>query len=383
MSFLEFLNKPMFYKKIDFDRMPRAYEIVKNKLNLTKIIHIIGTNGKGSTGRFLAQILMQNGKKVGHYTSPHIFNFNERFWLNGKDATNDELEMAHNKISQILPQEVLHSLTYFEWATFLAAFLFEDCDEVIFEAGMGGEFDATNVFAKKMTIFTPIGLDHMENLGANIEEISATKFRAMSDFVVISDEMNDKSLEVARKIAKENKTKLKFAREFLNIDDLKSIKNYSQNYNLPEFLNSNLTLAFASAKALSQSPNLDTLSSLKIRARCEKIAKNITIDVGHNELGARAILREFEGKKVNLIYNSFLNKDYEKILEILKPVIKKIEILDYKCDERELVGEKILPLAQKFGIEISKFEKINDDEEYLVFGSFLLVENFLRHHFEK
>ncbi|WXG60031.1 hypothetical protein VB002_14325 [Campylobacter concisus] len=91
MSLAKFLDgKPLYYKEIDYGRIIRAYDTIKGHLKPFKIIHIIGTNGKGSTGRFLAQILSQKGAKVGHYTSPHIFKFNERFWLNG-DVASDEI----------------------------------------------------------------------------------------------------------------------------------------------------------------------------------------------------------------------------------------------------------------------------------------------------
>jgi len=126
MDVFEFLErKPLFYKKIDLNRMPNAYKLIKDKLNLTPIVHIVGTNGKGSTGRFLAHTLLKRGFSVGHYTSPHILKFNERIWINGRDISDDELQKVHLKLQKLLPKDVSETLSYFEYTTLLAAFAFE------------------------------------------------------------------------------------------------------------------------------------------------------------------------------------------------------------------------------------------------------------------
>ena len=96
MSVNEFLEKkPLFYKEIDIFRMPRAYSLIKDKIKIPPVIHIVGTNGKGSTGRFLAHTLLKRGYSVGHYTSPHILKFNERIWINGSDISDENLEKIH------------------------------------------------------------------------------------------------------------------------------------------------------------------------------------------------------------------------------------------------------------------------------------------------
>jgi len=84
-------EKPLYYEKIDYARMPRIYESIKSHFKIPKIIHLIGTNGKGTTGRFLATALHSLGFSTGHYTSPHILKFNERVWLNGRDVSSEIL----------------------------------------------------------------------------------------------------------------------------------------------------------------------------------------------------------------------------------------------------------------------------------------------------
>ena len=395
MSLAKFLDgKPLYYKEIDYGRIIRAYDTIKGCLKPFKIIHIIGTNGKGSTGRFLAQILSQNGAKVGHYTSPHIFKFNERFWLNGEVASDEILEVAHERLQALLSDEYKIKTSYFEYMTLLSAVLFEGCDYFVCEAGMGGVLDATNVFEKELSIFTPIGFDHTAILGNSLEEISRTKFEAMGKRAILNDEMNEISVAIAKEIASEKNAVLSFPREILTKENLNEITNYADKFNLPEFLRSNLTLAYAAAKILDSSIDIKKLGSLSLRGRCEKIDSNLYVDVGHNELGAKAVAKkfssyEFNGKKITLVYNSFLDKDFKAVLAALKPVVESVLLYHYHCEGRELGGELINKALNELEISHREFEPsdMNDIKEakngkiYLAFGSFHLAEAFLKEYY--
>ena len=116
MQLIDFLNsKPIFYKKIDYKYINRSFEIVKSHIHLPKkIIHIVGTNGKGSTGRFLAHYLCKSGYDTLHYSSPHILKFNERIWINGNNSKDKKLNQAHKRLQKILPNKLIRRLSYFE-----------------------------------------------------------------------------------------------------------------------------------------------------------------------------------------------------------------------------------------------------------------------------
>ena len=373
--FLE--NKPLFYKEINRARMPNAFKFVQGAFKIPKIIHLIGTNGKGSTGRFLAQMLAR-GHSVGHYTSPHIFEFRERFWMNGAVASADALETAHEKLIKILPPEVARALSYFEYATMLCATLFEGCDFFVCEAGVGGEFDATNVFDKRLSLFTPIGFDHTALLGDTLERIATTKFNAMADTALMNDDINELCASIARKIAAKKGATLKFASENLSDDDKNEIKIYAQKFGLPEFLRSNLTLSSSAFKELGFSLNLSNLGALDLNGRCEQISQNVTIDVGHNEMAAQALVKRFEGKKLNLIFNAFADKDIKAVLKAIKPIVKKTYIIEYEAPGRELATAQVKEVLQELDMEFADFTDMRADEEYLAFGSFYLVEAFLK-----
>ncbi len=197
--FLE--DKPLYYKEIDHERVHIAYGLLKPHIRHPRTLHVVGTNGKGSTGRMVAYLAYKSGLEVGHFSSPHILKFNERIWLNGSDSSDAVLESAHQKLFTILGKEMSESLSYFEYTTLLALIVFENCDLMVLEAGLGGEFDATNVCDKALSIITPIGLDHQAFLGESIEEIAGTKIRSIQKQVLLAPQSYDEVVEVAKHIA--------------------------------------------------------------------------------------------------------------------------------------------------------------------------------------
>ncbi|WP_442862187.1 Mur ligase family protein [Campylobacter sp. B0100352/1] len=373
-------KKSLCYDRIDRFLMFRMYEKCKNQLLLKPVIQIIGTNGKGSTGRFLAQLLENVGYSVGHYTSPHIFDFKERFYKNKDIVSDEELEQAHEQLEKIF-KEALNKLSYFEYATFLAAVLFRECDYIIFEAGLGGEYDATSVFEKKMSIFTKIGFDHMQILGDSLEEIARTKLKVMSKKTLISSEQEEVVLQMAKKIAKLKNIDLIFASNFEG-DYLSLIQNYIQKYNLPLYLKHNLILALNAFEILLSKEKIKAalakLGRLNLKGRLEQLEPNLYIDVGHNVMAAAALRDQFMGEKIILVYNSYQDKDVFEILKTLKPIIDTIKIYKYVSIERKLISNEIYNIANILGIKCEEFNFLEKQKKTLVFGSFALVENFLK-----
>jgi len=366
-DFLE--KKPLFYKEIDIFRMPKAYSLIKKHIKLVPIIHIIGTNGKGSTGRFLAHTLLKKGYTVGHYTSPHILKFNERIWINGKDIDDEKLEEVHQKLQKLLPKKVINDLSYFEYTTLLAALAFEGLDFVILEAGLGGEFDATNVFNKKITLITTIDYDHQSFLGNTIKEIATTKLNAIQKEAIIGKQIHKEVEEV--KFNKECEGKIIY--NFLDFFEVEEIEDLKKNFKFPKFLFNNYLLALSFLKKEGISFSIKDIDNLKLKGRFEEIEENLWIDVGHNPLAAREIVKTLP-KKVNLVYNTYADKDYKEILKILKPKINKLYLIDVDNPRIEK-KENIKKVAINLGIEVEDFKEIK--KPMLIFGSFSVVEKFL------
>ena len=396
-SFLE--SKPLYYKEIDHERVHIAYEMLKPHIRRPETVHIVGTNGKGSTGRIIAYLAYKSNLSVGHYSSPHILKFNERIWIDGSDVSDEVLEEAHQKLFTILGQEISDYLSYFEYTTLLAFVVFENCDLVVLEAGLGGEFDATNVCDKELSVITPIGIDHQAFLGETIEEIAATKIRSIQKKALLSPQVYDEVVEVAKKISDQkgaelfsieewetrhseldseshqNSNTILKPKEILNQvqDDVYSIV---KKKGWPEYLMKNAKVAMKALDILDINYNINDLLSLELFGRFYPLTENIRIDVGHNPLAARAIEKALD-EKVVLIYNSLDDKDYEEVLRILKPKVKRVEIIKINS-QRATTVEAIESALEKVGLEYSYFNNnIEDDENYLVFGSFYVVEEFL------
>lgn len=368
-------NKPLFYDEIDYERFPRIFKSVKHHFKIPKVIHLVGTNGKGTTGRFLATALFNAGYKVGHFTSPHIMKFNERVWLNGADVCDATLEKEHTKLSNILDKIDLDMLSYFEYTTLLGIKIFAECDYVVLEAGLGGEFDATAVFDKILTLVTPIDKDHQAFLGDTIKEIATTKLNAIQNSAILAPQKHFEVYNIVDKMSKNyNIQKIE---DILDEDDLKNIEKISKKLDLVKYLQNNLSLAICALKFLNVKYKDSYFENSRLFGRLSKVAKNILVDVGHNPLAATSILNQLKPNKYTLIYNSFKDKDYREILSILKPIIVDVEIID--IDEQRIESiDKLQKVLNDLKIKYMKYKEVKPNKQYLVFGSFSVVEQFLK-----
>jgi dihydrofolate synthase/folylpolyglutamate synthase len=385
MSLIRYLqNKPIYYKKIDYNHIKEAFALLKQHIKIpTKIIHIVGTNGKGSSGRFLAYYLSQKGFDTLHYSSPHILKFNERIWINGEDSSDKQLNKAHKKLQKILPNRLIKRLSYFEYTTLIAFVCSNSIDYLILEAGLGGEFDATNVIDSDISIVTPIDLDHQEFLGNSIKSIAKTKIRSVQNQMILANQSSPKVAKVAQKLSLKNGFEIYTQNELLSKSEQKSISKFISQNSFASYLTQNLELAMSVIKLLDIEFDKKYLKDIILKGRMQKIAENIYVDVGHNRLASQVILDEFlnQNQKINLIYNSAKDKDYKSSLKILAPIIKNIYPIKSKNNRLEDI-KNIKKIAKKLKIPTKSFKniKFKDDEVYLVFGSFIVVEEFLHYY---
>ena len=367
VSLHDFLDqKTMFYSKIEYDTIKKSWQLLEPLITLPYVIHIVGTNGKGTTGRFIATGLLAQNKTVLHYTSPHIHTFNERIWINGVNVSDEELEKTHEVVYRTLPQDLLARLTYFEYTTLLGLFLSDRLDYIVLEAGLGGEFDATNVVPNDITVVPTIGLDHQSFLGDTIEGIGTTKLRSC-DKAYIFGKGIPKEIELLKKTILHDKIEIPYDDSLL----------FCSSYEYPAYLVANGKLALSVLAYLGL--YRDDLVLTPLAGRCQKIAPNITIDVGHNPLAAEVIAQEFTGKKIILIYNTYKDKDFREILQILSPIIKGVMILP--CEDPRIVDlETLGGVIKDLGIDRLPYvpkERLDPSQEYLVFGSFKVIEKFI------
>ena len=417
-SYLAFLeSKGAENAPFDPTRAHRIFDLLKPHIALpARIIHLIGTNGKGSTGRFITLGLMQKGAKVLHFTSPHIFHFRERFYKNyafetpnapnapeskttpiyttqtraapdsGAIASDDELERAHRFLQGF---DFIQEASYFEYATFLALVLAQGSEYFVCEAGLGGEYDSTSVLESDLSIFTPISYDHQEMLGERIKDIATTKLKAMGAHNLIAPQRFPEVAQIAQNIAKNitQNTKQNLAKNraahltFITPNDIESAYKNDKNMcvyakNMAHFLQENLVVATRALAFFGIAVNFAHLARFDLPGRAQRIAPNILLDVGHNVDGARCILKIIGEKRIKLVYNAFFQKDVRNILSILKPIISELLIIPVS-HPRIMPKQELVSICEELGIKHGEFSHIQDDSGYVVFGSFSVVETFL------
>lgn len=171
----------LFGTKLGLNNIRRLLELEGNPQEGPDFYHIAGTNGKGSVAAILAELLTRSGFKAGRFTSPHLLDFRERIFLNGRPIPQSLVVELVHKLKKLIPA-VVHSSgcthpTYFEAVTALAllAFRRQEIEAVAWETGLGGRFDATAAVKPKVAVVTTIGLDHRTYLGGTIRKIAAEK----------------------------------------------------------------------------------------------------------------------------------------------------------------------------------------------------------------
>ena len=208
--------------KPGLDRMNWVMNKLGNPERNLKVVHVGGTNGKGSTVTYIRSILNETGKQVGTFTSPYIEEFNERISVNGKPISDEEIVQLVRVIKPLaeeLETTNLGSLTEFEIITCMAIYYFgalHPVDMTIFEVGLGGRLDSTNILTPILTVITNIGWDHMNILGNTISEIASEKAGIMKERVpLITAAAQGDALEVFYEKAKQlNVTVLEKNKDF-------------------------------------------------------------------------------------------------------------------------------------------------------------------------
>nr|WP_279343278.1 Mur ligase family protein [Fundidesulfovibrio terrae] len=207
----------MFHMDLGLGRIQAALEALGLAHPPYRSVQVVGTNGKGSTSTFLAEILSSSGLRTGLYTSPHFVTPRERVLVDGKqlpDASWLEAAEAVLRVSQDISPA--HRLTYFELITVMAAWMFRQagCAAAVFEAGLGGAHDATSAIMHDLTVITPIGMDHAKILGPTLMDIARDKALAMREGVpAVSAAQVPEVLEVVSAVAAEKGAPLSVAED--------------------------------------------------------------------------------------------------------------------------------------------------------------------------
>lgn len=399
---------------LTLDRMHRLLAVLGHpERQLPPVIHIAGTNGKGSTQAMIRAGLEGAGKSVHAYTSPHLARFHERIRLAGSLITEDALSEL---LDECYVANGPDSITYFEITTSAAllAFARTPADYTLLEVGLGGRLDATNVVASPaLTVITPVSIDHTQFLGETLPEIATEKAGIIKRGIpCIVGKQQDEALEVIEARAAKLGAPLFVQGQHWHVFEERGRLIFQDDHGLldlplPALLGEhqiqNAGIAIASLRALgfTESACERAMTNAQWPARMQRLRSGpivyaaakaeVWLDGGHNPAAGKAIstlLKSLPAKDTYLICGMLNTKDIEGYLLPLARVTKALFAVSIPNEVNTLPGEVTAQKARNVGMKASvaqdvltavkEIERQNPDARILICGSLYLAGNILR-----
>ena len=401
VEFLYALGNEMRGAKLGLEPMLAVLDALGNPHQQGRIVHVAGTNGKGSTSAMIAAGLSASGLCTGLYTSPHLHQPTERIRIDGTAVTDSEFaaafDIVHRAADKLLDAGVLgvHP-SYFETVTLMAFHIFrERCVEAaVVEVGLGGRLDATNVVMPELTVITPVDYDHEQFLGASIELIAAEKAGILKpDRPVVVARQHEEGFAVIERRARELRCPLYRTSELrptkIEMDERGCrFELGGRPLRCPLAGEHQLENCLAAILALRQMEVDDLaiaggIAAVNWPGRLEQVCDSprIILDGAHNPAGARAlasyIRRFFHDRKVGLIFGVMRDKSIDEIAVALFPLADQL-ILTAPDMPRALRPEAMLDFTVGKAVLIrprlrEAIEAINGVDVTFITGSLYLV----------
>ena len=346
---IEYIHSiPKFRRPLGNAQLAHLLAVFDNPQDKLNVIHIAGTNGKGSTAAMLAEIMKRQGYKTGLFTSPFIEVFNERIQINNKLIPNDELAQYTLRVKRAMEENEAY-VSEFAFITAVSFLYFYEnkCDYVILETGMGGKLDATNIVKNpRLCILTSISLDHMQFLGDTIEEIAKEKCGIIKFGVPVVSYPNNTVRDIIKGTAEKMKSELVFAGDAKKNEDGFEYKGTQYKLSLKgEYQCKNAAVVLEVCKMLnkygidiSDKSIEEGLKNAAWMVRYEFIRDNLVIDGGHNSDGVHELVKSLkaDGRKIFAVTAMMADKSVEEC-------IKEIS----ECAERMYCTELDMPRCEK------------------------------------
>ena len=393
--------------KPGLERISMLLEILDNPQDKLKIVHVAGTNGKGSTSTMISNMLIAGGYKTGLFTSPYVIDFCERIQIDGENVGKtlfaECVTEVREKIEELNKQDII--ITEFEAITVSAflCFVKAECEYVVLEVGLGGRFDATNVVKNpQAVVITSISLDHIAILGDTIEKIAFEKCGIIKENVPVITSSNQQvdALKVIKETCKNKNCDLIVTKpentEILDDSIFGTLFVYGENVYKTKLTGNhqieNAVNAIQCAKVLGIDDKAIAtgVENTKMIARMEVMGENPLIirDGGHNEGCAEALynfLTKYQVKNINMLIGLMADKDVEGYVKRLAPLCKSVVTVT-PSNPRALDGETLKEIIEKHcnnckfinkPIEGYKYILSNtkEDETVLVCGSFYMMSD--------
>jgi len=321
-------------------RMQKTVDLLGNPEESYPIIHVTGTNGKGSTIAFMRELFVSHDKKVGTFTSPHIVSIHDRICINGEPISDADFIRLADQV-KTMEQELLEThdqLSFFELLTLIALLYFkeQEVDLVLLEVGIGGLLDTTNVVTGEIAVITSIGLDHQETLGDSLEAIAEQKagIFKLGKSAVIANLVPEAQI-VCQKIAEDLGVTLyqadkdfsfkegRFSSSLAELRQLKlGLEGVYQEENAALALQTFLLFMTQRSEKVNEEGIRLALKTTRWAGRLEAITEHIYLDGAHN-LSALERLVEFiqekiqQGYQLQILFGALKRKDYSGMLTYL------------------------------------------------------------------
>lgn len=333
---LAYLNslKPLAMR-FGLERMERALDALGRPERLLRVLHVAGTNGKGSTCAMAAEALRCAGRRVGLYTSPHLASFHERIQLDGRPIGDGPLAELVEEVRRACPWhdgggEGMR-LTYFEFATLLALLHFarERVGVAVVEVGLGGRFDATNVVAPLVTAVSRIGLDHVQLLGDTLDAIAREKAGIFKSGVpaVVAAGQEPEALRALREEAEKRGAPFQVADAAWEGPVALRGPHQRQNAALAAAA---LRLLDRAGVEVGEAAVAAGIARARWPGRLEEVG-GVLLDGAHNPDGAAALAGSLEalypGRAVELVFGVLADKDHRGILAALAPRVRRLHLV--------------------------------------------------------
>jgi len=377
--------------KLELDTISNILRFLNNPQKNYHIIHVAGTNGKGSTATYMAAMLQQAGFKTGIYTSPHLVRFNERICVDGVQISDLDVVSAYEAVNAVDIGK--RKATFFEIATAMAFYYFsrQQVEWAVIETGMGGRFDATNVIRPALSVITNLSIEHTDYLGHTIKDLAREKGGIIKPAAPVVTAVSQPSgIRVIEKTAQKNKAPLfQFKKDF-SIRKTPGKKTYNfkgihQGFNrlvkpLPgEHQRENLSLALAGMelifdrfKTKDKRYTLDQplvekgLAAARWPGRLERIMESplVILDGAHNLKAAQALAaylkKAVADKTLTLVIGILDDKPHEDMLNLLIPLASRVIVTQAKIDRS--ISTQLLAAAVQKNFP-GKIEEIKDVQE--------------------
>lgn len=373
---------PKFTKKHTLLHTHEFMRRLGNPCQGRKVLHVAGTNGKGSVCAYMQAILLFEGKRVGFFTSPHLVKLNERIRINGKDIDDDTFCRIFAKVRQVaeeLEKEGMEHPSYFEFLYGMGMLAFEenDAEYIVLETGLGGRLDATNSFEHPfLSVITSIGLDHTEILGDTIEKIAGEKAGIIKKGVpVFFDGSDERSSRVIEETAENVEAPwYKMEKDALKIREITdkhiafSILDEYDNNTVWQVASTGIYQVMNAALAIramrytfGEKAEIckwqKVVASVKWQGRMEEVLPGVIFDGAHNLAAIREftksirLQREVEGEihPLIILFSAVADKDYSHMIELLCRESKADDYVIAKVDnKRGAQADTLAALFRKY-----------------------------------